>query len=333
MPSPPIVIAHRGASGYRPEHTLASYRLALELGADFIEPDLVPTRDGVLVARHENELSTTTDVAAHPEFAERHTTKLIDGSTVVGWFSEDFTLTELKQLRARERIPELRPDNVAFDRMFEIPTFDEILDLVRQTARPVGIYPETKHPSYFAGIGLPLEAALVNALHEAGYRDPSEPVFIQSFETSNLQRLRSLTRLRLVQLMDLGPPPFDWTQSHDPARPEIFSAAGLDRVAGYADAIGVSKQLVWPRDARDRLAAPTDLVALAHARNLLLHVWTFRAENAFLPLEYRNATTPSAAAHGDLSAELTAFFGLGIDGVFADQPDIALAARSGSAER
>jgi glycerophosphoryl diester phosphodiesterase len=327
MSSHPIVIAHRGASGYRPEHTLASYQLAIELGADFIEPDLVSTADGVLVARHENELSTTTDVAAHPEFAARRATKLIDGVSVSGWFSEDFRLPELKRLRARERIPALRPNNVAFDGMFEIPTLAEILALVRAAPRPVGIYPETKHPSYFAGVGLPLEAALVNALHAAGHRDASAPVFIQSFETANLRRLRSLTRLRLVQLMDLAPRPFDWLERSDSARPEIFSAKGLDDVAAYADAIGVSKQLVWPRDASDHLGAPTELVADAHARDLLVHVWTFRAENEFLPAEFRNVVSSAAAAHGDLPGELRAFLALGIDGVFADQPDIACAAR------
>jgi glycerophosphoryl diester phosphodiesterase len=202
----PVVIGHRGASGYRPEHTLASYQLAIELGADFVEPDLVSTRDGILVARHENEISDTSDVAAHPEFAARRAEKSIDGAAISGFFSEDFTLAELKTLRARERLPALRPANTRFDGQFEIPTLEEIIALVQRESaargRSIGLYPETKHPSYFRSIGLALEEPLIRVLHASGYDARSSPLFIQSFEVGNLQRLRALTPLRLVQLID-----------------------------------------------------------------------------------------------------------------------------------
>src|SRR5690242_20240985 len=192
----PVVIAHRGASGYRPEHTLASYRLAIAMGADFIEPDLVSTKDGVLVARHENEISGTTDVADHPEFADRRATKVIDGRPVAGWFTEDFTLAELKTLRAKERLPQVRPDNTRYDGMFEVPTFEEVLALAKQesrrTGRRIGVYPETKHPTYFDGIGLSLEEPLVAALRRHGLDRPRAAVIIQSFETGNLRELDAM---------------------------------------------------------------------------------------------------------------------------------------------
>ncbi|RYD42197.1 MAG: glycerophosphodiester phosphodiesterase, partial [Sphingomonadales bacterium] len=208
---PPIVIAHRGASGERPEHTLASYKLAIELGADYIEPDLVLTKDGVLVARHENEISETTDVAAHPEFAGRKATKTIDGLEVTGWFTEDFTLAELKTLRARERLPKLR--STEYDGQFEIPTFEEILTFLAEANKgrkiPVGVYPETKHPSYFTSIGLPHEAPLLAMLDRFGYRGRTAPVFIQSFEVGNLMDLRAKSDLPLIQLMDAEGAPAD----------------------------------------------------------------------------------------------------------------------------
>ncbi|MET0372706.1 MAG: glycerophosphodiester phosphodiesterase family protein, partial [Rhizorhabdus sp.] len=208
----PIIIAHRGAAGSRPEHSLAAYKLAIAQGADFIEPDLVMTKDNVLVVRHENEISETTNVADHPEFADRRTTKTIDGKAVVGWFTEDFTLPELKTLRARERLPHLRPANAGWlDE--SILTFDEALALVRTAGRQVGIYPETKHPSYFAAIGKPMERALVDALGRAGFTRADDPVFIQSFEVSNLKALRGMTRLRLVQLIDSDEPPYDQVEA------------------------------------------------------------------------------------------------------------------------
>lgn len=320
--SQPLVIAHRGASGERPEHTLASYIRAIEEGADFIEPDLVMTKDRVLVARHENEISGTTDVADHPEFAARKATKVIDGQSFTGWFTEDFTLAELKTLRARERLPELRPQNSTYDRQFEIPTFAEILALAATTHKRVGVYPEIKHGTYFDGLGMNMEKPLLAALMKAGYTKATDPVFIQSFEVGNLQRLRKLTKLRLVQLIDGSGYPAD--------RPDLLSTAmvtpaGLAEVARYADAVGVTKTLIVPRDATGRSLPPTTLVADAHKAGLKVHVWTFRAENFFLPAELRNGTDP--AVHGDLTAELRQFYALGIDGAFSDYPGIAVISR------
>ena len=318
----PLVIAHRGASGERPEHTLASYKLAIEQGADFIEPDLVMTKDRVLVARHENEISGTTDVAAHAEFAARKATKTIDGQSVTGWFTEDFTLAELKTLRARERLPDLRPQNRPYDGQFDIPTFGEILTLLKASKRRVGVYPEIKHGTYFDSLGLNMETPLLTTLKKAGYVKKSDPVFIQSFEVGNLQRLRKVTQLRLVQLIDGSGAPAD-----RPDRPYamMVTPAGLADVARYADAIGVTKTLIVPRDVAGRSLPPTILVADAHNAGLEVHVWTFRAENAFLPLEHRAGGT--AAVHGDLLAELRQFYQLGVDGVFSDYPEVAVKAR------
>lgn len=322
LPARPLVIAHRGSSGERPEHTLASYQRAIDVGADFIEPDLVMTKDHVLVARHENEISGTTDVADHPEFAARKATKLIDGERMTGWFTEDFTLAELKTLRARERLGELRPQNRAYDGQFQIPTFAEILALAATTHGRVGVYPEIKHGTYFDGLGMNMEGPLLAALKKAGYTKKSDPVFIQSFEVGNLQRLRKVTKLRLVQLIDGSGHPAD--------RPDLPSAnmvtpAGLADVARYADAVGVTKSLIVPRDAAGGSAAPTTLVADAHKAGLTVHVWTFRAENAFLPRELRQGS--EAATHGDLAAELKQFYALGVDGVFSDYPATAVQTR------
>lgn len=322
----PLVIAHRGASGERPEHTLAAYALAIEQGADYIEPDLVLTKDGALVARHENEISTATDVAQKPEFADRKTTKTIDGEAVTGWFTEDFSLAELKTLRAKERLPQLRPANMAFDGQFEVPTFEEILALARdagmKTGRVIGVYPETKHPSYFESIGLPHEAPLLAALAAFGHDGADDPIFIQSFEVGNLRRLRPKTRLRLIQLIQTkgGPPDDPRARYADMATP-----AGLKAIAAYADGIGVEKAMIVPRDAEGRSTAPTTLIADAHASGLEVHAWTFRLENFFLPAELRKGESPAAA--GDLAAELKQFYALGIDGVFSDFPASAAAAR------
>ena len=336
-----IIIGHRGASGYVPEHTLAAYFLAIQQGADFVEPDLVSTRDGVLVARHENEIGGTTDVEAHLEFAERRTTKVIDGVGVTGWFTEDFTLAELKTLRARERIAQLRPANARFDGQFEIPTLDEILDLVHgadvvrahsararhePAPRRVGIYPETKHPSYFAGIGLALEAPLLAALNRHGYADRDAPIFIQSFEATNLKMLSGMTELSLVQLVAASGAPFDWVAAGESRNyAGMVTRRGLAQVATYADAIGVEKTLVIPRTAQEALGSPTALVEDAHAEGLLVHAWTFRAENHFLPLPLRAGTDP--AKLGDLQAELTPYLKAGLDGVFVDQPILGVRAR------
>jgi glycerophosphoryl diester phosphodiesterase len=296
-----IVIAHRGASGERPEHTLESYRLAIEEGADYIEHDLVMTRDGVLIARHENEIGGTTDVARHPEFAARRRTQVIDGESMTGWFTEDFTLAEIRTLRARERLPELRPQNCAFDGQFTVPTFDEILQLAadanrrRGAANPIGVYPETKHPAHFAGIGLAMEQAVLDALQRHDYAAAGSPVFIQSFDPRNLRQLRGMTRLPLVQLLE-------------------HELGDLGQIAQYADAIGIAKSLASEAGIR-----------AAHAVSLKVHVWTFRAENEFLPEDLRSGNSP--AAHGDLEAEIRRFFDRGIDGFFVDFPAVGVRVR------
>jgi glycerophosphoryl diester phosphodiesterase len=323
----PIVIGHRGAPGYRPEHTLASYALAIEQGADFIEPDLVSTRDRVLVVRHENEIGGTTDVATRPEFAGRRTTKVIGAVPLTGWFVEDFTLQELRTLRVRERIPQLRPANAAWDGQFEIPTFEEVIDLAEsegaRRGRRVGIYPETKHPGYFDGLRLSLEEPLVEILHGRGYRGRDDGAFIQSFDPSNLRKLARMTRLPLVQLIAAGERTL-----------ERLTPSSLEMVAGYAAGIGPSKDLVIARDPDGGLREPTPLVEQAHAAGLLVHAWTFRAENAFLPQNLQ-VGDPGEEGHfgriGDWAPELVAFFEAGVDGVFADQPDFAVEARARAA--
>jgi glycerophosphoryl diester phosphodiesterase len=325
----PIVIGHRGASGYRPEHTLASYRLAIEMGADYIEPDLVSTKDHVLVARHENNIAETTDVADHPEFADRKTTKVIDGVSITGWFTEDFTLAELRTLRAKERLPDIRPANTAFDGLYQIPTFQQVIDLAKR--RHVGIYPETKHPTYFRSIGLPLEEPLVRALRANGYRGRNAPVFIQSFEVGNLQRLNRMTNVPLVQLIDATGKPYDFVVAGDPRTyADLITPAGLAEIATYADGIGPNKNLIVPRDAQNRLTSPTTLVRDAHRAGLLVHPWTFRRENTFLPEDFRQGNPASPfylQATGNFPAELRLFYKLGVDGLFSDNPDVAVAVR------
>ncbi len=282
----PLVVGHRGASGYRPEHTLASYELAIEMGADYIEPDLVSTKDHQLVARHENDITGTTDVASHPEFADRRTTKTIDGNPITGWFTEDFTFAELRTLRAKERLPAIRPANTAFDGLYQIPTLQEVIDLAKR--HHVGIYPETKHPTYFRGIGLPLEEPLVATLRANGYRGPKAKVFIQSFEVGNLKRLNRMTDVPLVQLIDEVGKPYDFVVSGDPRTyADLIKPAGLAEIAGYADGLGPSKNLIVPRDAQNRLRQPTTLVRDAHKAGLVVHPWTFRRENNFLPEDFR----------------------------------------------
>ena len=312
----PIVIAHRGASGYRPEHTLAAYELGARQGADYVEPDLVVTRDGVLVARHENEISTTTDVADRPEFAGRRTTKTIDGLQVTGWFTEDFTLAELRTLRAKERIPGLRPRNATYDGRYRVPTFQEVIDLTRRLSRrldrPVRLYPELKHPSYFRGIGLPLEGRLVKALRRNGLQRRSAQVYVQSFEASSLKRLNRMSDVRLVQLLGLPAPPTGLT--------------ALKAIARYADGVGPSKDYIVPLDDQGGSLPPTGFVRRAHRAGLVVHPYTFRRENVFLALELRIGSDP--AAYGNIAAEYEQFFELGVDGVFADQPDTAVRARN-----
>jgi glycerophosphoryl diester phosphodiesterase len=314
-----IIIAHRGASGERPEHTIAAYTLAIEQGADYIEPDLVLTKDGVLVARHENEISETTDVSAKPEFADRKTSKTIDGQKMTGWFTEDFTLAELKTLRAKERLPQLRKANMAYDGQYEVPTFEEILELAK--TRGVGVYPETKHPSYFASIGLPHEAPLLALLQKYGHTEKTAPIFIQSFEVENLKALRGKTKVRLIQLLDeKGSPP----DRADLTYPAMATADGLKAVATYADGVGPNKALVIPRNMLGVLGDPTSLVGDAHTVGLAVHPWTFRRENYFLPLGSKSGINP--AAHGDLESEIRAFLAAGVDGLFSDNPKQAVAA-------
>jgi len=305
--SGPLVIAHRGASGHRPEHTLEGYRLAIEMGADFIEPDLVSTKDGVLIARHENEIGTTTDVAER--FADRKRTKTIDGTALTGWFTEDLTLAEIKTLRARER---LAFRSHAYDGKFAIPTFDEVLDLAqamgKARGRPVGVYPETKHPTYFRGLSLPLEEKLLDSLQRHGWNDRAAPVFIQSFEQENLRQLRKKTTVRLIQLV---------------SSPGMIEGDGLKSIAAYADGIGPEKRLLIPVNPDGSLAPPTDLVSRAHALNLLVHVWTVRTEQEFLPAGY----------HGNVAAEFEALRHLGVDGVFTDFPDLGVKAYAATESR
>ena len=304
----PLIIAHRGASGERPEHTRAAYDLAIAQGADFIEPDLVMTADGVLIVRHENEISGTTDVAAHPAFAARHTTKTIDSQPVTGWFTEDFTLAELKTLRARERLPDLRPANTAFDGREPILTFDEVLDIA--AAAGVGVAPELKHPSYFSALGLPIEDAFVAVLARRGLADADAPVLIQCFEVGSLQRLRVRLAAPLLQLVAASGGPFD--------RPGLSYAAmttpdGLADIATYADWIGVDAVLIELTP-----GAPTALIPDAHAAGLRVAAWTFRTENAFLPEADRIGD--DAAAHGRLRDRLGRFADYGLDAAFMDQP-------------
>lgn len=309
-----IVIAHRGASGERPEHTLAAYERAIDQGADYIEPDLVPTKDGVLVARHENEISGTTDVASRPEFVARKTTKMIDGERVTGWFTEDFTLAELRTLRARERLPDLRRANTRFDGLYAVPTFAEVIALVRakeaESGRRIGLYPEIKHPAYFAALGQDLPVLLVAELERAGLNRADALVFIQCFEAGPLERLDAMTPLPLVQLVAAAGGPAD--------RPGLtyaamLSEAGLKRLAAHVDAIGAELPLLVSPEGQ-----PTGLIARAHSAGLKVHGWTLRRENRFLPPPLRNGTDPGAA--GQIARAWEMLRAAGIDGVFTDNP-------------
>ena len=330
-PVSPGVIAHRGASALRPEHTLAAYRKAIEDGADSIEPDLVATRDGVLVARHENEISGTTDVADLAQFAQRKTSKTIDGAVVTGWFTEDFTLAELKQLRARERIPANRPANTRYDGQYEIPTLQEIIDLVDDESRArnktIGLVPELKHPSYFKSIGLGLERRLVDALAANGYRGRDAAVFIQSFEVGNLKELRAMTGYRLVQLVAPGGAPYDALAAGSGLTyADMITPDGLRAIARYADVVAPYKTIVIARDAAGELGAPTRFVQDARSAGLAVHVWTMRPENPFLPAGMRAAPTASPSARGDAAREIRAYLEAGVDAVFTDDPATGRAA-------
>jgi glycerophosphoryl diester phosphodiesterase len=317
-----IVVGHRGASGYRPEHTLAAYELAARMGADYIEPDLVITEDGVLVARHEPEISMTTDVASHPEYASRRRTVVLDGVSVTGWFTHDFTVAELKTLGATERIPALRQRNTLYDGLFEVPTFDEVLALrarlSRELDREIGVFPETKHPTYFRGLGLDLEPPLVRALRKRDLDRAGAKVFVQSFEARNLVDLKRRHHLRvpLIFLTGVTGGPFGDPRSYA----DYLTPAGLRELARVVDGIGPDKAQVIPPGGE-----PTRLVADAHDAGLIVIPYTFRAENQFLPPQLRVGTDP--AAYGKAIDEQVLFWRAGIDGLFTDQPDIGVLAR------
>lgn len=335
-PSPTLVIGHRGASALRPEHTLEAYRKAIEDGADLIEPDLVSTHDGVLVARHENEISGTTDVASRPEFAVRRTTRTIDGERVTGWFTEDFTLAELKTLRARERLPELRSRD--WDDRFDIPTLTEILDLAAAESaargRVIGLAPELKHPTHFASLGLAMEVKLLDTLN-AHAHGVAAPVIIQSFETANLRVLRERiprgSNLRLLQLYgDPNKKPYDTVVAGNPRTyASMATPEALREVATYADAIGPHYLALAPREG-DGGITRSALVEAAHAAGLKVIVYTFRPENQFLPGDYRGLGGPAARNDGGSIRQIRDAIVLGIDGFFTDDPAVGRRAVDGN---
>ncbi|MFD8383679.1 glycerophosphodiester phosphodiesterase [Streptomyces sp. NPDC059679] len=326
----PTVIGHRGASGYRPEHTLGSYQLALDMGADIIEQDLVPTKDGHLVCRHENDITATTDVSAHPEFADRKTTKTVDGTALTGWFTEDFTLAELKTLRAKERIPGTRQRNTLYDGRWEVPTFEEVLQWAeregRKRGRRVWLYVETKHPTYFRKLGLGLEEPLAKLLRRYGRHKKDAALFLQSFEPSSIQRLRKLVDTPAVVLLStINSRPWDFIEANDPRTvADLVKPEGLKWIASYAQGIGPDLSVIIPRTADGKLGTPTSVVKDAHAAGLVLHPYTMRNENTFLPVDFRRGTDPNA--YGDAFGAFKKYFETGIDGIFSDNPDTALLA-------
>lgn len=329
----PTVIGHRGCSGSRPEHTLGSYQFALDNGADVIEQDLVPTKDGHLVCRHENDITGTTDVASRPEFASRKTTKTVDGEAHTGWFTEDFTLAELKTLRAKERIPGTRQHNTLYDGRWQVPTFEEVLKWAeeqgRKRGRRIWLHVETKHPTYFRKAGLGLEERLAKLLRRYGRAGRDGHTFLQSFEPSSLQRLGKLgiDCPKVLLLDDLPTRPWDFTEAKDPRTvADLITPKGLKWVSGFAQGIGPWLNLVIPRDKDDRLTKPTTLVRDAHAAGLILHPYTMRNENSFLPADFRRGTDPNA--YGDAFAAFRTYFATGIDGIFTDNPDTGALARA-----
>ncbi|GIE36526.1 glycerophosphoryl diester phosphodiesterase [Actinoplanes italicus] len=324
----PLVVGHRGASGYRPEHTLASYELAARLGADYLEPDLVSTKDGVLVCRHEPEIGGTTDVASRPEFADRKRTVVLDGVSVTGWWTQDFTLAELKTLRATERIPAIRQQNTVYDGYFEVPTFQELLDLRKRLSnelgRDLGVFPETKHPTFFRNIGLALEKPLVRTLRRNGLDKRGAKVFIQSFEAANLRDLADDHRVEvpLVFLSSASGSPFNDPRSYA----DYLTPVGIKELSEFVDGLGPEKGQIIPRKADGTLGTPTTLVTDAHAAGLKVIPYTFRAENSFLPAELRVGT--DTTAYGRSIDEQVTFLRTGIDGLFTDNPDIGVLART-----
>lgn len=333
LDEPPLVIGHRGASGYRPEHTLPAYELAARLGADSVETDLVMTADGVAICRHENELSRTTDVAAHPEFADRRTSRVVDGIERTGWFSEDFTLAEIKTLWAVERLPRLRQANTIYERRLRVPTIDELLALRRalsqELSRIVGVSPELKHAAYFRARGLDLEGAVTRALREARLDAPNAPVFVQSFELTSLIRLREDLGLRtpLLMLTEREGAPTDLAGTPDERTyADLVTPRALRLISTWVTGIGPSKDQVIVRRPDGSLGRPTDLVRHAHDAGLRVHVWTFRTENTFLPVDLRSSRVPQE--FGDGLSELAIFTRAGVDGLITDHPDVAVHARA-----
>lgn len=342
------VIAHRGASALRPEHTLAAYQKAIDDGADIIEPDLVITKDGVLVARHENAIAilkadgslqeATTNVADKPEFASRKTTKQIDGKAITGWFVEDFTLAELKTLRARERIPAIRPANTQFNDQFEVPTLQEVIDLAKaqttKTGRTIGIYPETKHPTYFQSIGLPLEAPLLASLQKNGWNRADAPVLIQSFEVSNLRALKQQTPVRLMQLVSPKGQPYDFVaQGKKEGFADLLTDDGLREMRSYAWGVAPSKSMVLPVEKNGEIGAVKPLVAQAQAAGLKVHVWTLRPENNFLPAAYQLPPVADKTQRGRALDEMQRFIDSGVDGIFSDDPSVIVQALRARGQR
>lgn len=326
----PLVIAHRGASGYLPEHTLPAYELAVDQGADYIEPDLVMTRDGVLVDRHEPEIGATTDIAEHAELADRRTTKVVDGVPVTGWFVEDLTLAELRTLRSRERLADLRPGSRRYDGRYAVPTFEEVLEareaLCRRSGREIGVIPEIKHSVYLHDAGFEPEAEVVRLVERFGLNERGAPMWVQSFELTALQDLRDRHgyRGRSTFLTHVLGVPYD-LREQGTTWAELTTAASLQRLAPWIDAISPEKDAVITRTADGALGEETGLVADAHAAGLEVTPWTFRAENAFLPTDHTIGDAP--ADHGRLADEVTRFYAAGVDGVFCDHPDICAAAR------
>jgi len=335
MPTP-LVVAHRGASGYRPEHTIGAYELAVAMGADYIEPDLVMTKDGVLVDRHEPEISGTTNVADHPEFASRRATKKLDGVDVTGWFTEDFTLAELKTLRAKERLPKVRPHNTLYDGREQVPTFEEVLTLRRtlekKYRRPIGIIPEIKHSTYFHDQGLNPEKPFVELVRAHGLNRRSAPMWLQSFEITNLKQVRRLGykgNSTFLAWTGEGPldGPYDLVSKGDPRRyHDWMTPTGLKEISLFADGIGPEKFFVIPKKPDGTLGAPTSLVGDAHRVGLKVVPWTFRNENQFMAKDFWNGTDPNA--YGKAIDEQVAYLRTGIDGLFTDNPDTGVVARA-----
>jgi glycerophosphoryl diester phosphodiesterase len=327
-----VIVGHRGAAGHRPEHTQGSYELAVAMGADWIEPDLVPTKDHVLVARHENEISGTTDVSLRPEFASRKTTKVIDGRNVTGWFTEDFTLAELKTLRAVERLPAIRQRNTVYNGYYQVLTFQEVLDLAkrlsRQYGRQVGVFPETKHPTYFRKtVGLPLEEPLIETVKRNGLDRPNSPVVVQSFEPSSLKRVAKDLRVPLWQALGTSGQPYDLTAAGDPTTyADMMTPEGLAKIAEYAQWIGPDKSSAIRINPDGSWGTPTTLVSDAHKAGLKIGVYTFRSENQYLPLQLRRGQ--NLTDHGDALAEYRAHLDLGVDAFVTDYPDTAALARA-----